>query len=436
MDVNYRAFVAEITETKEIPGADFIHSAKVLGEWVITDKPKVEGTLGILIPVGCKVSTEFAYENNLFSSSDLNKNPESKGYLSSNGRIVAVNLRKTPSQGLFLPLESIAYTGFDVSVLKVGDAFNKVTVGKKEFDICSKYIKPTSTKVSSSGQPKSKKVKHSVPFFKEHTETSQFKYCAGQIQRGSLLSFTAKTHGTSGRQSYTLADKVLKPWQKLFNRIFPIFPHKEWRHVIGTRRTVMNADVTDKGYYGNDKFRVDVAERIKPHLTKGMSAYYEILGYTTEGQRIMPLHSVESLKDKKYTKKYGKEVGYSYGCMERQTRVQIYRITVTTEDGLCYDYTYPQLVSWCERAGLEPVLEIHPPFVYDGDEESLRKLVDELTERPDVLTEDYISPNQISEGIIIREDRGALEPKLYKSKSQPFRIMEGIESVTNMEEEN
>lgn len=86
--------------------------------------------------------------------------------------------------------------------------------------------------------------------------------------------------------------------------------------------------------------------------------------------------------------------------------------------------------------GFIPALDVVEPFVYDGDEVKLRALVEELTERPAVVTEDYIDSSHPSEGIIIRADRGSQTPLFLKSKSFAFRVLEGIASDTSVDEED
>lgn len=65
-------------------------------------------------------------------------------------------------------------------------------------------------------------------------------------------------------------------------------------------------------------------------------------------------------------------------------------------------------------------------MIYNGDVESLKALVEQLTERPECLTEDYIDPTIISEGVIIRVDSDGKTPDFYKNKSYAFRCMEGL----------
>ena len=106
----------------------------------------------------------------------------------------------------------------------------------------------------------------------------------------------------------------------------------------------------------------------------------------------------------------------------------------TLEDGTLQALSQRQLESWCEQRGLPCTLEVAPATIYNGDVEALRALVEELTERPALLTEDYIDPSHVSEGIVLRIDNGGLTPTFMKNKSFAFRAMEGNVEIEDPED--
>jgi hypothetical protein len=126
----------------------------------------------------------------------------------------------------------------------------------------------------------------------------------------------------------------------------------------------------------------------------------------------------------------------TYNCKDHEFRFHIYRISTTTDEGGEVDFTDAQCRKWCEERDLNYVFEVHDSMVYDGNKEKLVALVEELTERPDCLTEDYIDPSHISEGIVIRVDHGTLIPKFYKNKSYAFKVLEGIFKEDNEDVED
>lgn len=129
-------------------------------------------------------------------------------------------------------------------------------------------------------------------------------------------------------------------------------------------------------------------------------------------------------------------VTYKYGCKEHQNRVHVYRITLTTDDGTDIDFTQKQLVDWCNARGILPALDVVEPFIFDGDYDALAAKVEQLTERPEVMGEDYIDPTHLSEGVIVRVDRGTTTPLFLKSKNFYFKVMEGIASEKEVDIED
>lgn len=427
--MNNQAIIARVNETIEIPNANNVHVAVVLGEFCVTSKDVQKGDVGILFPEGLQLSEEYVRENNLSRRKENNKDPEKTGFFEESRRVRAQPFLKVRSTALFMPLPSLDYTGGNWE-LTVGTQFDEINGHK----ICQKYMNAATLKAAKQGGTKAQK-KNVTPDFLEHVETAQFKHVAGQIPVGSLIYFHAKKHGTSGRTANTRVFLDLPLWKRLVNKVVPIFPEWGWDFATGTRRTVLRSGVSKEGFHGNEGFRLEVTEKLKPFLTQGMTAYYEIVGFVNGGS-IMPSHSVAALKDKAYTKKYGEVVTYKYGCQEDQFKFHIYRLTVQGVDGEIRDLSQAAMEKWCSERELPHTLEIHPPMLYNGDEMQLRSLVETLTERPEVLTEDYEDAGHVSEGIVLRIETGKDVPQFVKSKSYAFRVMEGIASVTEVDTED
>lgn len=424
-----KAFVAKIDKVIPIEGADRIHIAIVLGEQVIVAKTWGEGKVGLFFPPETQLSEDFCKHNNLYRRSHLNADQERTGFFDENRRVRCQPFLKCRSEGFFCELSSLNYLG-NIPELKLGDQFD--SVGGVE--VCKKYISKK-TQNAMNGQKKKTKV-IATPMFHKHVDTDQFKYHSGKIPVGALLSFHAKVHGTSHRSSYSKVIRTPNTFWEKFLDVFGLFQRESWEYLTGTRNVVLYEDQYDKvGFHGKEQFRFDITEMLKPHLEKGMTIYGEIAGYAN-GSPIMGKHCTDSLKDKAFTKKYGREVIYKYGCVEDTLRFHVYRISFVNEDGVEIDFTDQQVMDWCAQRDLLGPLQVHPTVIYDGDRESLEELVNELTERPDALTEDYIDPSHISEGIVIRVDHGTLVPKFYKSKSYAFRVMEGIFKEDNVDLED
>lgn len=419
-----KAIVAAVTAVMEIPGADKIQVAVVLGEQVIVSKDVGVGYVGVFFPVDTQLSEEYCYENNLSRHGAENKNPEKLGFFDSNRRVRAARFLKVKSEGYFAGLESLSYVVDNIIPNELGQTFDEI--GK--YKICNKYLSQATRdaieKAGKTGQKMAKK--DFAPLFKKHVESKQFKHEAHMIPVGALLSFHSKRHGTSGRSGITRVAIDLPRWKEIFNaKIMNIFPTEEWKHVVGSRNvTFKPTDEVREHHHGSDSFRHDVAKQIEPFLENGMTAFYEIVG-SVNGKSIMPRHDIKSLKDRAYDKKYGESVTYSYGCKEHEYKWHIYRLTHMTANGDSVDFSQKQMEVFCEANNLPYTLEVSSQEIYDGDIEKLSKKVEYLTERPDVLTEDFTDPAHLSEGIIIRIDHGGMQPKFLKSKSFAFRCCEG-----------
>lgn len=421
----HKAIIAKIESIVPIEGADRIQVGYVLGEPVVISKEYKVGDMGVFFPVDVQLSEEYCSRNNLFRDSSKNSDNTKKGFFEDNRRVRAQPFLKVRSCGLFMPIDSLSYTGN--CVWELGQTFDVIN----GISICQKYISEQAKKkmTSSGGKKAVKQVLY--PTFEKHVDSEQFKHFASSIRPGSLLSFHAKVHGTSFRVGKVKKMIELSWYQKILNKLGAKIPNYVYDYVVGTRNVIIENE-DKEGFHGSEAFRFEVMEQIKPFLQDGMTVYGEIAGYAN-GKPIMPNGSVKALKDKRYTDKYGETNVFSYGCKEHEYRFHIYRITREAVNGDIVDMSAKEVESWCEQRGLLGTFEISPQQVYNGDEEKLRALVEELTERPSVLTADYINPAQIGEGIIVRVDYDDKTPKFFKSKSYAFRVMEGLVEVEDME---
>jgi hypothetical protein len=411
----HKAIIAKVTHTAPIPGADKIHVAYVLGEAVIVSKDVVAGYTGTLFPADLQLSEQYCYENNLNRKSEKNKDITKSGFFDENRKVRVQPFLKVRSQAYFADIKSLNYIKSGL-VFDIGYTFDTI----EGVQVCQKYIsKATREARDKQNKPKQAKVTY-APYFEKHKDTEQFKHYAAMIPKGALLSFHAKIHGTSKRCSYTLVTKELPKWKQLVNKIYPIFPAQEYAHVVGTRNTVLTEN--KDGFHGSEQFRFDVAKSLEPYMEKGMTIYGEIFGFVN-GKPIMAVHQSSATKDKAFQKKYGKDIIYRYGCMDHEFGFHIYRITYSTPEHKNIDFSAKQVEEWCDARNIRTTFEVAPQEIYDGDVDKLIAKVEALTERPELLGEDYIDSSHPSEGIIIRIDDGNLTPKFLKSKAYFFRTM-------------
>lgn len=442
----YTGFITTLKNVHKHPNADRLQIGECFGNSVIVSLDYIDGQLGVYFPVDGQLSEEFCNVNDLVRRKDENGNPAG-GYLDPDKRnIKALKLRGEKSDGLFLPLTSLAnFT--TISELKEGD---QITV-LNGVEICKKYIpKRKEATYWKGGSGKRAKVNF-APTFYEHVDTEQLAYNLDQFKSGDIVELTLKMHGTSGRTGYLPLTRP-KPqtwWRKILRR--PITNYTEYGYVTGTRRVVLD-DSHDGGFYADNQFRKEMAKKFEGKLHKNEICYYEIVGFVNESTPIMATVQNSKISDKNFTKQYGKETVFSYGCdpngdweesegispndfkIAPKCEVYVYRMTMVNEDGDVVEYSPDQVRYRCEQMGVKyvPVFErfiipdgyqlpdeVGSIQMIDSGEYVLRK-VEQYFDGPDP-----IGKTHVREGVVARIVN---RPKIavYKHKNFNFKVLEGI----------
>ena len=356
----YNAYVTKLKNVRPHSNADRMLLADCFGNTICVGLGAKNGDIGVYFPTDGQLSVEHAEKNNLVRKKDEN-GKNIGGYLDPDKRnITAIKLRGEKSDGLFMPLESLEYTGVDISTLTEGTVINVVN----GHEICCKYIPRQKTHSDNGGGKvnKTRKKKAAVaPLFAEHADTEQLAYNLNAFKKGDLVEITLKMHGTSGRTGYL--PKIAGYKRTLLDRLFrregtPIY---DWGYVTGTRRVVL--EDYDGGFYGDNSFREPHAAFFEGKLQKGETVYYEIVGFTNTGAPIMGTVDNKKTQDKEFIKKYGKTTTFSYGCApsdeeKPQSACYVYRMTMTNEDGYVVEYSPDYMRYRCEQMGAKyvPVL--------------------------------------------------------------------------------
>ena len=457
----YKAYITALTNVRKHPNADRLLLADVFGNTVCVSLDYTEGQVGVYFPTDGQLSIEFTEKNNLVRKKDDVGN-NIGGYMDPDKRNVrAIRLRGEKSDGLFLPLSCLAYTGVKMDTLNVGDVIEGTVNGH---EICQKYIPPSEELVIVSGGNKTRKKKVlTAPLFAEHADTEQLAYNLSAFKPGDEIEITLKCHGTSQRTGYL---PVLKGYKRTFlDWLFrregkPIY---DWGYVSGTRRVVL--ENYEGGFYGDNQFREQHSKAFEGKLNKGETVYYEVVGFTTSGQPIMGDADNKKLNDKEFIKQYGEITRFSYGCkpfeelearggkgnvpvLEHwpQSDIYVYRMTMTNEDGFVVEYT-PEFMRYrCEQMGVKCV-----PVMWKGTVPEFANVMyidknnndhpdsDEIiyTQKMDAgqwvmnMAErfydgpDPIGKTHVREGVVVRIIN---RPKFaaYKHKNFSFKVLEGI----------
>ena len=455
----YCGYITRIKNVRKHPNADRLQLGDCFGNTVVVSLEYQDNQLGVYFPVDGQLSEQFCQVNDLVRRKDENGNPAG-GFLDPDKRnIKAIKLRGEKSDGLFLPLTSLANFTV-VSDLKEGDIvtiFNGI-------EICRKYI-PRRQYSNKPHQVARRAKANFAPTFYEHIDTAQLAYNLNAFKTGDIIELTLKMHGTSGRTGYLPLVKHKKSWlDKLLKR--PGKEYKEYGYVTGTRRVVLDSK-HDGGYYDDNSFRIAMANKFEGKLRKGEVVYYEIVGFVNENTPIMASVKNSKIKDKAFSAQYGEETVFSYGCNPHgdyyetlssvyneaknsmaeiieppRCEVYVYRMTQVNEDGDVVELSPDQMRMRCEQMGVKtvPVFErfIIPEYIkeysavdfaedwvaveripVDPGEYVLRK-VEKYFDGPDP-----IGKTHIREGVVARiVNRPSIA--VYKHKNFSFKVLEGI----------
>jgi hypothetical protein len=407
---NNKAIAVRLGPIREHSNADKLKLVTIYGNQVIVGSDYKEGDLGVYFPVGVRLSEEFANKNDLIRRKDENGNSIG-GLFENTCRVRCQKLRGEKSEGFFIPIKSVKYTGVTPPQ---GECFD--TLNGRE--ICRKYIPKRNP-----GATGKRALRGSTMYFAKHVDTAQIRMNYESISPGDLLVSTLKVHGTSQRIGHVLEERsgnrLQKLWWKLTNQ------EKEWVYLIGTRNVICGKE-SGKPFHSNE-FRHRAAVPFLNNLHRNELVFYEVVGFENVDKHIMPGSDTDSLS-KESRKKYGKRVEYTYGCENGQLDIYVYRIAMVNPDGILHDLCWDDVKARCNELGVKYCIELDR-FIFDGDYEGLKEKVEAMTEGPDL-----ISPNQPREGVVVRIDKNPI--KVYKNKSWDFKELEGINPNSNIEDES
>lgn len=432
-----QGLVCRLKNLSKIENADNILKAEMFGETVIVSKDYTAGQLGILYDCETSLSFEYAKNNNLFRHSNLNLDTSKIGYLEDNCRIRPVRLRGCKCSALFMPIESLLYTGKKLPT--EGMQINEWN-GK---EICKKYVRP----IKNNGGLNNKPIKQvqKVLNFAEHFDTSHLLKEIYRLEPNREIIVTEKIHGTSVRIG--LLPCINTKWYiKCFKKL-GIKLQNQYKMVVGSRhclKHIKNDTIQQKdSFYDFDIWTKSAYEYLDGKLLPGETVFAELCGFLPSGESIMPSQSNEKLKNlldkeeyKNLLAKFGNNTIFSYGCENKQYKIFIYRITLTTEHGISTDLSWLQLKNRCSQLGVAHVPEIDHFWTNPNDNFYLQ---DQYW--LDLAEADSTNfPMHIKEGITVRIEGPKLQPDILKLKSYKFKCIEGIikdtQQVADLEESN
>lgn len=315
-----------------------------------------------------------------------------------NGRVKAIKLRGELSEGFILPIVVlqnyvVSVTNHEIDEIKEGIEFDAVSHGGKEFWISKKYVAKRQFSQGGGKGRISKKVPKGLDKvidtqFRFHYDTTLIKKCPYVITPDAWIQLSYKIHGTSGISAYVLCKQELT-WKQKIAKWLTGEEFNKYDYLYASRTVIKNRTYNpgvQGGFYGVDVW-AEADKVVRPCLTKGQTAYYEIVGYLPNGGFI--------------------QKKYDYGCVppnegetytpEKHFKVRIYRVTYTNVDGKVFEYTPRQVQQWCAQVGLTPVEEC-----YFGQAKDLY---------PDLDVANHWNENFL--------ERLANDPKFYMEKDSP-----------------
>lgn len=313
----------------------------------------------VYFPTSCEINSELLSYANLYRHKERNRDENKSGFFEDNGRVKAIKLRGVVSEGFLLEW-NIFHNFLVDNILQtiephINLEFDSIKCRDKVLWICKKYIIKTEishTAKESRYQKKVKKFNRVIDTqFRFHYETSILKKLVNPIKPDDLISITSKIHGTSGISAYVLCKKPVK-WYKFWKK-YDI----DYDYLYASRSVIKNANynkAVSKGFYGCDVWKY-ADDYVKPFLQKGITAYYEIVGFLPNGGYI--------------------QKNYDYGCVppkneqdykpEINFKVRIYRLTLTNVDGQVHEFSAREVQQWCKNNGLIPVTEFYYGYAKD-----------------------------------------------------------------------
>ena len=261
-----------------------------------------------------------------------------------------------------------------------------------------------------------------------------------RISPSNIISITYKLHGTSGISSYILCKKPLKWYEKILKYLKVNIIDNQYDYIYSSRKVIKNEELNPNAnhYYGFDIWGI-ADEYLRPFLSKGMTFYYEIVGYLPTGAMIQ--------KDYDYgydnplintTLPYSEGVHYG---------IYIYRITYTNIDGKVFEFSAKQVQDFCKKNGLKAVPRLYygtavgiAPEEYErfGDSDNFRTAFLENIKKMYNEKDCFMCNNKVpEEGCVVRIE--GLDFEAYKQKSNAFYARETNlldKGESNIEDEN
>lgn len=389
---NYAAVVVEISHVTPLAGCDNVVGTPLMGFQAIVGKDTQAGDIGIVFPAETQLSEEYARLNNLHRHGNLNDDESKKGYLEDNRRVKALKFRGHRSDCLFMPLDSLAFTGADVSSLKPGDTFDKLN----GHDICRKYVvrrRGTSVRTEKNKGKVFSRVDDK--FLPAHYETDNFFRNRDSIPGDRHVVVTQKLHGTSIRIGHTIVKRKLTFRDRIAARLGVRVQTTEFANVYGSRKVIKDANNPYANHFYGSDIWTEAGKKLDSIVPENFIIYGELIGWTPEGAPI--------------------QKNYTYQVPHGTCELYVYRVAFVNGQGRIIDLAWDQVKEFCTDLGLK-----HVPELWHGrmDEFAPEEFLDRKFTQVYPHAVPLAKESPCDEGVCIRVD--GLAPYILKAKSPAF----------------
>ena len=415
---NYLCKVVQLKGLQKHSNADRLQVVSIDFNNVITGLDAKEGDVYVYFPLECSINLDFLVSTgSLRPKAALDGEPEQKGFFERNGRVKAMRLRGEKSMGYIVPVQSVLdWSGiWDINPECWLDQEFDTINGKL---LVEKYTVPVKGGANTKQGKKPKLSRLVEGQVHLHVDTENLRRNANKVTPNDTISITYKTHGTSWWVGNVLVKRKLSLLERLSRFFGAKISELTYDLVYGSRKVVKNSNLEDPKakdhFFGYDLWE-GIKNEIGEHIPKGWTLYGEMVGYDRNGRAI--------------------QKSFDYGCVPNpsldkpQHKLEVYRITNTTPDGLVTELTYPEIKAFCDRVGLTA-----PHLFYYGkagdwyntdygtpievwQENFVKRLESAFNEKDCFMCENKVP----EEGIVVRVE-DLFECKSYKLKS--FRFLE------------
>lgn len=404
-NANYVAVVTTVRNLSTLENCDNVVGLPVFGYQAIVSKGTNIGDLVVVFTAETQLSDAFVKANNLYRDATMNADTTKKGYIEANRRVRAIKFRGHRSDALVMPIESLAFTGIDVTQFKDGDSFDELA----GVEICRKYEveRKGGTQKVAFKEEKFKRIDNK--FLPEHLATGHWFRQLDSIRDDAEVVVTQKLHGTSIRIGHVPVNIELG-WKEKLARFFGVKVQTTgYDHVYGSRRVIKDVNNPNQNHFYDTDIWSAEGKKYDAIVPQNFILYGELVGWNGDS-------AIQS--------------GYTYNSPKGRADLYVYRIMLITNDGRHVELSWDAVKRFCVDNGI-----MHAPEFFRGrkgdlvDSGAIEKLMDvryydevmagrmAFTDMPVPLSD----AKTVDEGVCIRVlESEAVAPTITKAKAPLF----------------